>query len=179
MAESIGERRAGGLLKGNLAVAQAQKATNKTGGVIALNEQQRLSDAALQTALDNFRESENLGLLYSRFEAHRCLAVVHFYRGEYAEAERLCAAASELVNDTESNVCKLWLGPLYFDVLLAAAKRADSEGKADEAVAKRRLAMQLSAAYQESVTRCQSPRFIREAERLAAALKGLTMALPS
>ncbi len=106
-------------------------------------------------------------MLYSRFEGHRCLAEVRFRRGEFDEAERLCAAASELVSETESRVSRLWLGPLYIEVLLAAGLRVEAEGKPDEAEAKRDLAAEHLAVYQELVADCQSPRFAREALRLA------------
>ena len=53
------------------------------------------------------------------------------------------------------------------EVLLAAGLRAGSEGKPDEAAAKRGLAAELLARYQELVADCQSSRFTREAARLA------------
>ncbi len=162
IAASIGERRCASLLKANLAVLQAEKANKLVGGP----ERQQLFDKALQTAIDNFQDEEKLGLLYSRFEAHRCLAQVRFRRGELDEAERLCAAASELLVGTDSRVCKLWLRPLYMDVLLAAATQAEKEMKGGIAVAKRRFAAELLDSYQELVAECDSPRFTREAERL-------------
>ena len=172
LSESIGELRAESLLKGNFAILLADKACrNATESVSDRAESQRLLDEALQTALENFRAGETLGLHYSRFEAHRCLADVRFRRGELNEAESLCAAASAFVSETESRVCQLWLGPLYMDVLLAQCQRADSEGKPDEAAQKRRLATELSVRYQELVSECQSPGFTREAERLAAILR--------
>ena len=134
-------------------------------------ERQRLFDEALKIALENFDAGEKLCLIYSRFEGYRCLADVRFRRGELDEAERLCAATSEFLANTDSRVCQLWLGPLYIEVLLAVAERADPDGKTDEASAKRRLAAQLLDTYQELVTKCQSPRFTREAERLAALLR--------
>jgi len=133
-------------------------------------ERQRLFDEALAVALENFAAGERLGLLYSRFDAHRCLADVRFRRGELEEAERLCAEADAFICDTESRVSQLWLGPLYIDVLIAAAKRAEAEGKIEDALAKRDLAAKKLRRYQELVAECQSPRFTREAERLAGAL---------
>jgi hypothetical protein len=50
-------------------------------------------------------------------------------------------------------VSRLWLGPLYIEVLLAAQKR-------DEAATR-------LAAYQTLVNDCQSPRFSSEATHLA------------
>lgn len=61
----------------------------------------------------------------------------------------------------------LWLGPLYIETLLAAGLRAEAEGKPAEAAAKRGLAAENLARYQELVAGCQSPRFTREAARLA------------
>jgi tetratricopeptide (TPR) repeat protein len=179
LAESIGELRLASLLKGSFAVLQAVRASNdgtesdRDGVPVGTASDadrvgaRRLLDEALETALDNFQAGEALGLNYSRFEAHRCLAEVRFRRGEFDEAERLCAAASELVSGTESRVSRLWLGPLYIEVLLAAARRAEEEGKHDTAAAKRSLAAEHLARYQELVADCQSPRFTREAARLA------------
>ncbi|HWO01835.1 MAG TPA: hypothetical protein VNS63_21450, partial [Blastocatellia bacterium] len=164
LSESIGELRGASLLKGNLAILMADKA-NKLPSEIA--ERQRLLEEALQLALENFNACESLGLLYSRFEAHRCLADVRFRRGELHQAERLCSAISDLVSETESRVSQLWLGPLYIEVLLAESERAESEGKLDDAAAKRDLAAARLTRYQQLVAECQSPRFTREAERLS------------
>jgi len=181
LAETIGELRLASLLKGSFAVLQADLASDyRAGGVsdrygapaptgsgIDRVEGQRLLDEALQTALDNFQAGETSDLLYSRFEGRRCLAAVRFRRGEFDEAERLCAAASELVSGTESRLSRLWLGPLFIEALLAAGLHAEAEGKPDEAAAKRGLAVEHLANYQELVADCQSPRFTREAMRLA------------
>ena len=168
-------------LKGSFAVLRADQATDyRAGGVsdrygapaptgsgVDPVDGQRLLDEALRNALDNFQAGETLGLYYSRFDGRRCLAEVHFRRGEFDEAERLCASASELVSGTESRLSRLWLGPLFIEALLAAGLRAEAEGKADEAAAKRGLAAEQLANYQELVADCQSPRFTREAERIA------------
>jgi hypothetical protein len=135
-----------------------------------------LLDEALETALENLRAAETLGLIYSRCDAHRCLAEVRFRRGEIDEAERICAAASELVSGTESRVCRLWLDPLYIEVLIAAMRRAESERKPGEAAAKRKLAMEQLALYEQMVADCQTPRFTHEAARLAGVIKGFTKA---
>jgi hypothetical protein len=127
-------------------------------------------DEALQMALENFEAGDSLGLLYTRFEGHRCLAEVRLRRGEIDEAERICATTSDFVSNTESRVSQLWLGPLYIDVLIAAAGKADRENKPDESAAKRELARSLLTKYQDLVSQCQSPRFTREAQRLATAL---------
>ena len=168
LAESIGELRVAALSKGNFAILQAAKANqHATESVSERDGRQRLLDEALQSALDNFEACEKLSLLYSRFEAHRCLAEVRFRRGELDEAERLCTAAERLVSGTESRVSQLWLGPLYIEVMLAAGKRAEDEGKLEDAAAKRKLAAEHLARYQALVAECQSPRFSREAARLA------------
>jgi tetratricopeptide (TPR) repeat protein len=142
LAEAIGELRVASIIRGNLAVFQA--------------EQGRLEEA-LQTALENFEHCETLGLLYSRTEGHRALIHVRLRRGELNEAERLCEAAMEFVSGTDSRVSRLWLGPLHIEVLLAKGKRAEAEEQL--------------ASYQELVNACHSPRFSREAERLAKLLK--------
>ncbi|MBA2703222.1 MAG: protein kinase [Blastocatellia bacterium] len=151
LAESVGEVRVATLMKGNYAVLQAR---------------QGRFDEALQTALENFEQAEASGLLYSRFEGHRCLAEVRRQRGELDEAEAVCGKASDLVSETESRVSQLWLGPLYIVVLLEAASVAATAGKADEAAAKREKAKELLARYQKLVNDCQSPGFSREAARL-------------
>jgi len=140
VAESIGENRVLSLLRPNLALTQAA---------------QGRYDEALKTASANLEQSSP-SLLYSHFEALRCLADVHLRRNELDEAERLCEEATELVSPTESRVSRLWLGPLYIEVLLA-------QGKRDEAAAK-------LIEYQALVADCQSPRFTAEATRLASLL---------
>jgi tetratricopeptide (TPR) repeat protein len=161
LAESIGERRVAALMKGNLAVLQADKANNyETESASDRTDRNRCLDEALQTALDNFKATEALGLIYSRFEGHRSLAYVRFRRGEFDEAERVCGAISEVVSGTDSRVSRLWLGPLYIEVLLAAGKRD--------------LAARHLADYQELVADCQSPRFTREAERLAEVIAAIS-----
>jgi tetratricopeptide (TPR) repeat protein len=137
VAQSIGENRGLLLLRANLAVTQAM---------------QGRYDEALQTATTNLQHSSS-NLIYSHFEALRCLAYVRFRRQEIDEAERICKEADELVSPTESRVSQLWLGPLYIQVLLAAEKR-------DEA--RRRL-----TDYQALVADCQTARFTAEAARLA------------
>ncbi len=148
LAKSIGEVRVGALMKGNFAVLQADQGR--------LKSDHQLLDASLQTALENFETSERLGLLYSRFEGFRCLAQVHFHRGEIGEAEGLCAEAMKLISTSESRVSRLWLGPLYIEVLLAAGKRGEAESHL--------------ARYTKFVAQCQSPRFTQDAARLAKAL---------
>jgi tetratricopeptide (TPR) repeat protein len=162
IAETIGERRCTSLLKANLAVLQADKARKSNTD----SERHRLFDTALQLALSNLQDAEKLGLLYSSFEAHRCLAEIRFRRGEFDEAERVCATTSDLISGAESCVCHLWLGPLYIDVVLAAAAQADRESNVDTAAAKRRFAAELLENYQKHVAHSDSPRFKREAERL-------------
>jgi tetratricopeptide (TPR) repeat protein len=163
LSESIGEHRVTALMKSNLAVVQAK-----------LNR----PDEALETALENMDETGPNSLLYSRFEALRCLAEVRYRRAlaespratsatsaqspgsinqsEMDEAERICAAADELVSPTESYVSQLWLGPLYIKVLMAQGKRAEAREKLSK--------------YQQLVSQCQSPRFTSEAAGLAKEL---------
>jgi len=169
LAEFIGERRATSLLKGNLAVLLADKANGSNGGETHVSRQ-KLLDEALTMAQENFQESENLGLLYSRFEGHRCLAEVHFRRGELDEAERVCATTAELLSGTDSRVCQLWLEPLYMDVFLAQAREADNAMEPDIAAGKRQFARARLESYRQLVAECESPRFTREAERLTKVL---------
>ncbi len=118
LGEAIGEKRALALLNANLAIVQA-----KLGQY----------DKALQTATTNLTNAAAIGLLYTHFEALRGLAIVHYqralsgvYENELEEAERVCRQAEELVGPTESHVSKLWLGPLYIEVLLALNKRDEA-----------------------------------------------------
>jgi len=137
LAESIGEYRLLSLFKPSLALAHAM--------------QGRL-DEALQIAKASV-ESSSKSLIYTHFEALRCLAEVHRRRNELDDAQRVCNEAEEFLAPTESRVCSLWLGPLHIQVLLAAHKR-------DEAAQK-------LAAFQTLVAQCQSPHFTAEAARLA------------
>lgn len=140
VAETIGENRVLALLKPNLALAQAIQGRH---------------EEALKLAAASLKQSSR-SLIYTHFEALRCMAEVHVRRSEFAEAEQFCKQADELVSPTESRVSQLWLGPLYIEVLLAQAKL-------EEAADRLRT-------YQALVADCQSPRFTSEAERLAAKL---------
>ncbi len=140
LAEAIGENRVLSLMRPTLAVVQAI---------------QGHLDEALKTASENLQQSSP-GLLYSHFEALRCLAEVRLRRAEIAEAEQLCREAEELIAPTESRVSRLWLGPLYIEVLLAAHKRSE--------------AITRLADYQQLVADCQTLRFTNEAARLAQIL---------
>ena len=93
-------------------------------------------------------------MIYTHFEALRCLAEVRFRRNELDEAERICQEADEFIAPTESRLSRLWLGPLHIEVLLAAHKRDEAAKKLVD--------------YQALVAECQSPRFSAEASRLAA-----------
>jgi tetratricopeptide (TPR) repeat protein len=164
LAEAIGETRVGTLLKGNFAVLLAEKAVNQKSDEA---RRQILGDA-LQTALDNLEDAKGLGLMYTSQEAHRCLAYVRFRRGELEDAENECAAGMELLAPTESRVGRLWLMPLYIEVLLARRSKALEEGRTEEAAAKLESAVRLSEELKELVGVCQAPRYTRESERLAA-----------
>jgi len=137
IAEAIGERRVLALLRPSLAVVQVM---------------QGRKDEGLQTALANLEQS-SASLLYTHFEALRCLAEVRLRRDELNEAEAVCRQADELVSPTESRVSQLWLGPLFIKVLVALDKK-------DEAAEK-------LTAYEALVAECQSARFTSEASRLA------------
>ncbi len=145
LSEAIGEKRALVLLNGNLSTVRAS---------------QGQYDKALQTAKANLTNAAAIGLLYTHFEALRCVADVHYkralsgvYEGELDEAERFCRQADELIGATESHVSRLWLGPLYIEVLLAQNKRDEAREKL--------------TVYQQLVANCQTARFTSEATRLA------------
>ena len=165
LAENIGERRVGSLLKGNLAILLADMAQAK-------GDHAQL-DQALQMAEENLAQAEPLGLLYSICEARRCLAWIRFRRGELNESERWCAEILKLVSETESKVIRLWLGPIYIRVLDALSRQAASQGDDDRATAKHDEAMDHLTRYTKLVQSCQTPRFTREAERLAELLSGI------
>jgi ATP/maltotriose-dependent transcriptional regulator MalT len=135
--EAIGETRVLALCRPSLAVVQVMQGRR---------------DEALQTALENLEQSCT-SMLYTHFEALRCLAEVRFRRDELEESETVCRQADALVSPTDSRVSQLWLGPLYIQVLMARGKRTE---------AKERLVK-----YQILVDQCQSPRFSSEAQRLA------------
>ncbi len=150
----------------------AGQRVTSSGASIRTNElsSQDLLDHALRLARENFETAESFGLLYSRFESRRCVAHVHWRRGELEEAERVCGDALAVVADTASRVSRLWLGPLYIDVLLASSKQATLKGEADKAAAKRAEAADHLSRYTKLVDACQSPRFANEVERLATML---------
>jgi ATP/maltotriose-dependent transcriptional regulator MalT len=137
LGEAIGERRVLALLRPSVALVQVLQGRR---------------DEALQTALATLEQS-SASLLYTHFEALRCLAEVRFRRDELTEAEEVCRQADELVSPTESRVSQLWLGPLYIKVLLALGKKNEAAEKL--------------TAYQALVAECQTARFTSEARRLA------------
>src|SRR5215813_13451985 len=138
LSTKVSFQQASSMRTGNYAILLAdQAAKHATESVSDRVERQRLFDDALRLALENVQAADRMGVLYSRFDAHRCLADVRFRRGELADAERECATINEFISETESRVSQLWLGPLYLDVLLAVAERAELEGKADLAALKR------------------------------------------
>ncbi|HKG58291.1 MAG TPA: protein kinase [Pyrinomonadaceae bacterium] len=135
--EAIGEKRVLALCRPSLAVAQVM---------------QGRADEALETALTTLEQS-SASMLYTQFEALRCLAEVRLRRAELAEAEKVCRDADALISPTDSRVSQLWLGPLYIKVLMALDKK-------DEALAR-------LTSYTALVAQCQTPRFSSEAQRLA------------
>jgi tetratricopeptide (TPR) repeat protein len=163
LAETIGEKRVLVLLNTGLAIALA-----------TLGD----FDKALRTATANLESAASIGLLYTHFEALRGLAEVHFrraqsgrddggrdisgrdeagsYEGAIDEAERVCRQAEALIEPTESRVSRLWLGPLFIEVLLAQNKRDEAREKL--------------TAYETIVSECQTPRFITEIARLKTLL---------
>jgi predicted ATPase len=136
-AESIGELRLALLLKGNLAILLADLGR---------------FEEAFRSARENYRSAEALGLLYSRTEARRCLAHVHFRHGELDETLRLCDEILELLAEGKSRISRLWLGPLHIEALFQSGRREE---------AGRRL-----AEYETLVSECQAPRYEREVTRL-------------
>ena len=170
LAEMIGERRVLSLMKGNYAVLQAEQGANAENDA---TNGRGLLDAALETARQNYEESEASGLFYMRFESRRCLALVHARRGELDDAERICVEAAELVQPTESRVSKLWLGPTYLHVLIANASRLRKTGRTEEGTAKLTCAREYLNEYQQLVNQCQSPWFTGEAARFDQKLRAL------
>ena len=137
LADSIGEQRLALLLKGNLAILLAD---------------QGHFDEAFRTARENFDRGEALGLLYSRTEARRCLAHVHFKHGELDETLRLCEEILELLGEGKSRISRLWLGPLHIEALFMSGRREE--------------ASQRLAEYEALVSDCQTPRCELEVARL-------------
>jgi tetratricopeptide (TPR) repeat protein len=186
LSEAIGERRLMLLLKGNLATFLADRATAfqreqalngnpvQSERVITPAEREGLINEALQAAMETFSQAEDLGLIYSRAEARRTLAHVHYRRGDLDDAERLCSEARSLVSDTESRVSRLWFGPLYIEVLIALSLREKAAGRASEADAKLAEAREHLKRYSELVSLSQTPRFSGEAARLEQSIQSLT-----
>ena len=168
LAEAVGEARVKSLHKPNLAWVQALRGR---------------FDDALNLGLENAHEA-SASMIYTRFEALRCLAAIRFLRAkssefddrlisgsvfgsELDEAARLCSDAEQLVSQSESRVSQLWLGPLHIEVLLEQATRAEAANELALANEKRTQAKSLLESYQQLVSECQSPRFKSEAIRLA------------
>jgi tetratricopeptide (TPR) repeat protein len=152
LAEAIGELRVLVLLKGNYATLKADRG-QREGNELLL-------DDALELSKENFRQAETSGLLYMRTEGHRSLAHVHYRRNELDEAEQLCEQALKLVEGLESRVSRLWLGPLYTEVLLAQGKLTEAD--------------QYLSSYSLLVAQCQTPRFQEQAQSLRERLTALT-----
>ena len=163
IAAATGERRVGNLLKGNYAEFKAIQGVAEGRETVV---GQKLLGEALELGLENYNADHASALLYSRFESYRCLASVRFSRGELDEAEQLCVGAFDFVWGTESRVTQMWIGPLYMDVLIAAANGLKSQGKLGEAESKLNRAREIVCGYRELVGVCQSPHYVREAKRL-------------
>jgi len=138
---SLGERRLASLLRGNLAVLEAE-----TG---------RLDDA-LRTATDNVADADRMELLHMRADGRRCLAHVLWKRGELAEALRICDEMIAITSSIESRIARLWLGPIHIEVLLALGHREEAASQLD--------------VYSEIVASCQSRQHTEAVVRLRARL---------
>ena len=136
LAESIGEQRLALLLKGNLAILQADLGN---------------FEEAFRIARENYDRAERLGLLYSRTEARRCLAHVYFKHGELEETLRLCDEILEMLGD-KSRISRLWLEPLHIEALFRAGRHEEAERQLD--------------AYEALVADCQTERCERKVARL-------------
>ena len=171
LAETIGERRVLLLLKADYAVLLAAKGARLGSDT---DEGRALLNTALETAQQTLAASDAPGLFYMHFESLRCLALVHIYRTEWDKAEETCAAAADLLAPTESRVSRLWLGPMYIDVVLENAARLEKQGNQAEAASKRTFARELLTVYQQLVSECQSPRFKKEAGELEEKMRAMT-----
>ncbi|HKO99060.1 MAG TPA: protein kinase [Pyrinomonadaceae bacterium] len=175
LAESIREFRVMSLMKGCLATLMADQATGYATGANGVERNIapdiQLLDKALRLAQENFDWGETTSLIYSRSEARRCLAHVYRRRGELEAAEKVCAGALALVSETESRVSRLWLGPLYIEVLHALYQTAKAAGEVDKAASKLAEARDHVRRYGKLVEVCQSPRFTRETERWTRVLE--------
>lgn len=117
LAESIGEQRLAGLLKGNLAILLADLGR---------------FDEAFQAAHENYQNGEALGLLYSRTEGRRVLAHVYFRYGELDETLRLCDEILVFLGEGKSRISRLWLGPLHIEALFQSGQREAARRRLDE-----------------------------------------------
>jgi len=138
---SIGEKRLVVLLRGSLAILEAESG--------------RLDDA-LRTATDNVTDADKMGLLHMRADGRRCLAHVLWKRGELAEALRNCDELLAITSETESRQARLWVGPIHVEVLLALGRREEAASRLD--------------AYAEMVASCQSRQHTEAVARLEARL---------
>jgi tetratricopeptide (TPR) repeat protein len=193
LAELVGEHRIMTLLKPNLAVAQARlgrfdealktASTNlaQVGSTNLLYSHfeglRCLAEVRFRRAIAGVSESESTRVSQDVDSANsdsecgsESRSVENIRRDDLNEAERVCADADKLVSPTESRVSRLWLGPLYIEVLQAQAKRAKAAKDHATFEGKRVEAIEKLTDYQTLVDACQSPRFTAEATRLAAAL---------
>jgi tetratricopeptide (TPR) repeat protein len=127
LARAIGERRLAPFLQSYASVAAADLGS--------LDEALRLAHESVETA-------DQLGFQIVRTEARRCLAYVHYVRGEWDAAIRRCDEVLQILDGLEPAICKLHMGPTHVKALVAA-------GRLDEA------RVQL-AAFEQLTAQCQS-----------------------
>jgi serine/threonine protein kinase/tetratricopeptide (TPR) repeat protein len=142
LAEAVGDRRLTNLLSSYRA------------GLLA--DMGRL-DEALEAGRKSFEVAEASGLLFMRTEAHRCLAIVQFRRGELNEVVALSERIFELTANTDARVSRLWVGPLYIEALVVLGRNEE---------ARERL-----AAYKEMVAECQAPQFSEKEKRIESLIQ--------
>ena len=113
-------------------------------------------DEALRAAREALDGAEQLGLPFIRTEARRCLAYVHYARGEWEAAIRVCNEVLEMLDGREPAVSKLLMGPLHVRALVAARRFGEAR-------------VQL-AAFEELAARSQSRQAVSEASELWASM---------
>ena len=143
LAEAIGEHRLASLLFTYRAVLQAESG--------------RL-DVAMETAREALERAEAIDLLYMRTEARRCLAHVHFKRGEFSESLVRIEDAMQMTEDSEGRATRIWMGPVHVETLLALDRKDEARKQFD--------------AYAALIAEVQSPYFASEVKRLRELVGG-------